>query len=147
LPANPETGAAGAGRFTATRPRPAITPDNRFFWDGVQAKRLLIQRCRCARLRHPPGPMCPACHSFEWTATEADGSGSVYSFAVAHHPQVPPFDYPNVIALVELCEGTRIVSNLVGVDPTEVVVGMRVRAIFPELETGRRFLQFELDRE
>ena len=48
---------------------------------------------------------------------EASGRGTVYSHVVAHHPPIPPFEYPNVIALIELEEGTRIVSNLVGVDP------------------------------
>jgi len=91
--------------------------------------------------------MCPVCHSLEWDAVEASGRGSVYSFVVAHHPPIPPFEYPNVIALVELAEGTRIVSNLRGVEPAEIEVGMRVRAEFVELEEGRKFLQFRPDEE
>jgi uncharacterized OB-fold protein len=86
--------------------------------------------------------MCPVCHSLEWDSVEASGRGSVYSFVVAHHPAIPPFEYPNVIVLVELAEGTRIVSNLLGVEPDEVAVGMPVRAEFVELEEGRNFLQF-----
>ncbi|MFQ5416879.1 MAG: Zn-ribbon domain-containing OB-fold protein [Myxococcota bacterium] len=134
-----------APRATApkrSRPRPAITHDNAFFWKGVEAGRLLLQRCRCGRLRHPPGPMCPVCHSLEWTAWEASGRGHVYSYVVAHHPAVPPFDYPNLIVLIELEEGTRIVSNLIGVDPDDVEVEMPVQAEFVELEPGRNFLQF-----
>jgi len=146
LPANQESD-AGAIRIPRLRPRPAVTRDNAFFWDGVQAGELLIQRCRCERLRHPPGPMCPSCHSLEWTATLASGDGRIYSFVIAHHPPIPPFDYPNVIVLIELAEGIRIVSNLVGADPVQVAVGMPVRATFPELEAGRRFLQFELVEE
>ena len=129
------------------RPRPAITRDNEFFWRGVQDGKLLIQRCSCGRLRHPPGPMCPVCHSLEWDPVEASGRGTVYSFVVAHHPPIPPFEYPNVIALVELAEGTRIVSNLRDVEPGEVEVGMPVRADFVELEEGRNFLQFKIIRE
>jgi uncharacterized OB-fold protein len=91
--------------------------------------------------------MCPACHSLEWDALEASGRGTVYSFVVAHHPPTPPFEYPNVIALVELAEGTRIVSNLTGVLPAEVAVGMPVRAEFVELEEGRNFLQFKPDQQ
>jgi hypothetical protein len=133
----------GVAKQRRLRPRPAITHDNDFFWKGVQAGKLLIQRCSCGRLRHPPGPMCPACHSLEWDTLEASGRGSVYSFVVAHHPPIPPFEYPNLIVLVELVEGTRIVSNLRGVDPAEVAVGMPVQAEFVELEEGRNFLQFE----
>jgi uncharacterized OB-fold protein len=128
-----------------SRPRPAITHDNEFFWRGVQEGKLLIQRCSCGRLRHPPGPMCPVCHSLEWDSVEASGRGSVYSFVVAHHPPIPPFEYPNVVALVALAEGTRIVSNLRGVELDEVEVGMPVRAEFVELEEGRNFLQFRPD--
>ena len=97
MPANHEASTGGAIRITRPRPRPAVTRDNRFFWDGVQAGKLLIQRCDCERLRHPPGPICPSCHSLEWTTTLANGDGRIYSFVVAHHPPIPPFDYPNVI--------------------------------------------------
>jgi uncharacterized OB-fold protein/acyl dehydratase len=125
------------------RPRPAITHDNRFFWEGIDAGRLLIQRCRCGALRHPPGPMCPTCHSLEWDAVEASGRGTVYSYVVAHHPAIPPFEYPNLIVLVALEEGTRIVSNLVGVEPDAVRIGMPVRARFVTIEGDRTLLQFE----
>ena len=125
------------------RPRPAITHDNRFFWEGVDAGRLLIQRCTCGALRHPPGPMCPTCRSLEWDAVEASGHGTVYSYVVAHHPAIPPFEYPNLIVLVALEEGTRIVSNLVGVGPDAVRIGMPVRSRFVTIEGDRTLLQFE----
>ncbi len=116
-------------------PRPGITHDNRFFWDGVAAGTLLIQRCaRCRRLQHPPGPMCPSCHGFEMEAIEASGRGAIHSFVVVHHPPVPPFSYPNVIVLVELDEGTRLVSRLVGVDPDAVTIGMRVEVGFETVD-------------
>ena len=120
------------------RPIPSMTRDTEFFWKGVEQCRLLIQRCaECKRLRHPPGPMCPTCHSLEWDTVEASGRGTVYSHVVAHHPPVPPFEYPNVIALVELEEGTRLVSNLVGVEPDEVRAGMAVELEFTEVEENR----------
>jgi uncharacterized OB-fold protein len=86
--------------------------------------------------------MCPDCQSLDWDTVEACGRGQVYSFVVAHHPKVPPFAYPNAIVLVELEEGTRIVSNLVGIDPAAIEVGMDVTAEFYELEEDRVFLQF-----
>ena len=117
------------------RPRPAQSPDNAFFWQGVAAGELRIQRCTgCKALRHPPGPMCPRCHSLDWDYLAASGRGHVYSFVVAHHPPVPPFSYPNAIALIELDEGTRLVSNLVGIDPADIAIGLRVRVEF----TARR---------
>ena len=116
-------------------PRPGLTHDNRFFWDGVAARKLMIQRCAgCRRLQHPPAPMCPACHGFAMEAIEASGDGVIHSFVVAHHPPVPPFANPNVIVLVALAEGTRLVSRLVGTAPDAVRIGMPVRVDFETVD-------------
>jgi uncharacterized OB-fold protein/acyl dehydratase len=117
------------------RPRPAITHDNAFFFEGAKAGKLLIQRCAsCGKLRHPPRPVCPYCRSLEWNTLEASGRGSVYSFVVNHHPQIPAFDYPLAVGLIELEEGTRLVSDIVGIDPSDVKVGMLVQAEFLECD-------------
>jgi 3-oxo-4,17-pregnadiene-20-carboxyl-CoA hydratase alpha subunit len=119
----------------ARRPRPARTQDTAFFWEGVAAGELRIQRCTgCKALRHPPGPMCPHCQSLDWDALVSGGRGRVYSYVVAHHPPVAPFSYPNAIALVELDEGTRLVSNLVGIDPARIEIGQRVRVEFTRVD-------------
>jgi uncharacterized protein len=119
------------------RPRPALTRDNRFFFEGTKQHKLLIQRCTaCGRLRHPPRPACAACRSFDWDTVTASGRGTVYSFVVNHHPQVPAFDYPLVVVLVELEEGTRLVANVTGVAPEEVAIGMPVVAGFEDFDDG-----------
>ena len=111
------------------RPRPAITHDNAFFFEGTARGALLIQRCSdCQRLRHPPRPACASCGSFAWETVTASGWGTVFSFVVVHHPPVPGFDYPLPIAVVELEEGTRLVADLIGVEPAEVHIGMPVFA-------------------
>jgi uncharacterized OB-fold protein len=79
-------------------------------------------------LRHPPRPACASCGSFEWDTVTASGRGKVYSFVVVHHPQVAAFDYPLPIAVVELEEGTRLVGDLIGIDPDDVEIGMPVVA-------------------
>ncbi len=113
------------------RPRPAITQDTQFWFDGTKQGKLLIQRCAsCGRLRHPPGPVCPKCMSYDWDTVEASGRGTIYSFVVNHYPQVPAFDYPLPVGLIELEEGTRLVADIVGVDAAEVAVGMPVQAEF-----------------
>jgi uncharacterized OB-fold protein/acyl dehydratase len=115
------------------RPRPAVTEDNAFFFDGAKQHKLLIQRCsNCGMLRHPPRPVCPNCRSYEWNALEASGNATVYSYVVNHYPQVPSFDYPLAVGLFELEEGTRLVANFIGVDPEEIEVGMPVRVEFVE---------------
>jgi uncharacterized OB-fold protein/acyl dehydratase len=109
------------------RPRPALTQDNAFFFEGAKEHRLLIQRCaQCKTLRHPPRPVCAKCRSYEWDTLEASGRGTIYSYVVNHYPQVAAFDYPLPVGLIELEEGTRLVANLVGVDPGDVEVGLPV---------------------
>ena len=113
------------------RPRPAITEDIAFWFEGARQHRLLIQHCTgCGELRHPPLPACPRCRSFEWDTVEASGRGTVYSFVVVHYPQIPAFDYPLPIGLIELEEGTRLIADLDGLDPAAWRVGMPVVAHF-----------------
>ena len=120
-----------AGGTPARRPRPAINDDTAFFWDGARNGELLIQRCiSCGTLRHPPRPMCGECGSLVWDTVRSSGRGEVYSFVVHHHPPVPGFEIPFVVALIELEEGTRLVSNLTGVAPEDVRVGMSVEVAF-----------------
>jgi uncharacterized OB-fold protein/acyl dehydratase len=131
------------GHPTALRPRPAVNRDNAFFWEGIDRGELLIQRCAsCGRLRHPPGPMCPSCRSLEWDTVASTGRGVVYSFVVPHHPHVPSFEYPYVVGLVELEEGTRLVSNVIGVDPADVHVGMPVAVEFVAVDDELTLHQF-----
>lgn len=112
---------------TELRPRPAISEDTRFFWEGVGRGELLIQRCAaCGELRHPPRPMCPRCRSLEWTTRKASGRARVHSYVIPHHPPLAAFPDPYVVALVDLEEGTRLVTNLVDVEPSEVRIGMEV---------------------
>jgi len=119
----------------APHPRPGITPDSAFFWDGLARRELRIQRCAgCRRLRHPPGPMCPKCHSLDWDFVVAGGRGTIHSYVIAEHPPVPPFDYPNVIVLVDLEEGTRLVSRLADLAPDEVAIGLPVHVDFETVD-------------
>ena len=125
------------------RPKPALTHDNRFFWEGVAQRELRIQRCNaCHRLQHPPGPMCAGCHGLDLGFVRSQGRGTVYSYVYAHHPAIPPFEVPNLIVLVELEEGTRIVSNLVGAAREQVRIGMPVAVEFAEVEPGRLLPRF-----
>ncbi|MEV6395392.1 bifunctional MaoC family dehydratase N-terminal/OB-fold nucleic acid binding domain-containing protein [Streptomyces sp. NPDC051907] len=113
------------------RPRPVINRDNAGFWEGVAERRLLIQRCGgCEALRFPWLPGCGACGSAEWDTVEAIGEGTVYSYVVMHHPPFPAFDPPYAVGLIELAEGVRMVSNVVGTPYDKVRIGMPVRLEF-----------------
>ena len=109
----------------AKRPRPGINRDNEFFWEGARAHELRIQTCAdCDATYFPPTPRCWACGSMEVRWTVSSGRGSLYSFAVPHHPQAPGFRYPVLVGLVALEEGTRLVSNIVGCEREDLRIGM-----------------------
>ncbi|MEV6563217.1 bifunctional MaoC family dehydratase N-terminal/OB-fold nucleic acid binding domain-containing protein [Streptomyces kronopolitis] len=117
------------------RPRPVINRDNAGFWAGVAAHRLLIQRCTgCRTLRFPWLPGCSRCGSPEWDTVEASGAGTVFSYVVLHHPPFPAFDPPYAVGLIELVEGVRMVSNIVGVPHDRVRIGMPVRLAFQRVD-------------
>jgi uncharacterized OB-fold protein len=115
----------------ARRPRPVVNRDNAGFWKGVERHQLLIQRCTgCGTLRHPWLPGCNACGGPDWDTVEASGEGTVYSYVVMHHPPFPAFDPPYAVGLIELAEGVRIVSNVVGVPYDKVRIRLPVRLEF-----------------
>ena len=124
--------AASAQPSAPTKPRrlrPPLGHDNRWWWEGIDAGEIRIQRCKaCGTLRHPPRPMCGECRSIEWDWIVSRGMGTVYSHVVMHHPPVPGYELPLSVALIELDEGTRLVANVVGCKPSEVRIGMRVHA-------------------
>ena len=110
-----------------SRIKPVLGLDNKWWWDQAAEGVLAIQRCQgCQSLRHPPRPMCDQCQSQEWDFISASGKGTVCSFTVLHHPKFPGYDYPLIIVLVELAEGTRITSQLTGCEPDEVDFDMPV---------------------
>ncbi|MER6423347.1 bifunctional MaoC family dehydratase N-terminal/OB-fold nucleic acid binding domain-containing protein [Streptomyces sp. NPDC001137] len=115
----------------ARRPRPVVNRDNAGFWEGVERHRLLIQRCTdCATLRFPWLPGCNKCGGPDWDTVEASGEGTVYSYVVMHHPPFPAFSPPYAVALIELAEGARMISGVVGVPYDKVRIGMPVRLEF-----------------
>lgn len=132
------TGTAGLvddGAARARRPQPGLTDDNRFFFEGARRGELLVQRCDgCEGLIHPPSPHCPTCGSFHQTPSPMSGRAVVHTFIVNHHPQVAAFDYPLVVAVVELEEGVRLVTDLIGVEPADVHIGMEVEVAFTEVD-------------
>lgn len=114
--------------------RPVRNRDNEFFWQGTAAGELRIQRCNaCGRLRHPPGPMCPACHAADQGHVLASGRGSIYSFVVHHAPELPGRQLPLTIALVELEEGLRMVADVQG-SPSSLAIGDPVQVRFDRVD-------------
>jgi hypothetical protein len=100
-------------------PLPAPTPDSKPFWDALKRHELCIQRCRaCRKAYFYPRNVCPSCLSKDVEWFTASGRGKLHTFVINHRPlRNPPLEAPYVIAIVELEEGPRLMSNLIGVDP------------------------------
>ncbi|MEU5884664.1 OB-fold domain-containing protein [Spirillospora sp. NPDC047279] len=115
--------------------KPAIGQDTAFYWEGAKEGELRVQRCAdCGTLRHPPGPMCPSCHSTKRDHVVASGRGTVHSYVVHHHPPVPGRTPPYVVAVIDLEEGVRVVGNVNGCPPEDVSVGMAVKLVFEKID-------------
>jgi uncharacterized protein len=114
-------------------PEPVPGPDDAPYWRALTESVLLIQRCTdCGTVRHPPRPRCGHCASARHAWEAASGFGTVYSFTIVRHPANPELaeSVPYVVALIELDEGPRLVSNVVGVDPERVTISQRVKVRF-----------------
>ena len=109
---------------------PTVDRGNDWFWEGVAVRKLLLQRCAdCGLLRRHGSPMCGSCHSVRSDTQESTGQGTIHSWIVSKHPTEPDAD-DRIVVLVELEEGIRLVSNLVGADPSEVENELPVELCF-----------------
>jgi uncharacterized OB-fold protein len=133
---------------TLPTPTPAVTPENEEFWAATAQGKLLLRRCDdCGTTIWYPRPFCPACGRFNTSWYEASGKGTVYTFTVVHRSGVPGYReaIPYVVAYVELDEGPRVMTNVVGCEPDEVTVGMPVRVVFHDTGQGNALYRFEPD--
>jgi len=107
------------------------------YWDAARREELVVQRCEeCGQRPFPPRAHCPECGSSALDWRKVSGRGTVYSFTISHRPPHPVFtdQCPMAIAVVELEEGPRMISNIVGCDPVEVAVGMAVQVGFEPID-------------
>jgi uncharacterized OB-fold protein len=122
---------------TPFRLLPRLTDLTRPFWTGGEQGQLVFQRCRaCGYYLHPPTPVCPRCLSRDVGPEAVSGRATVATFTVNHQAWNPLMPPPYVVALVEIAEqpDVRLTTNLVGVDPDEVRIGMAVRVTFERHE-------------
>lgn len=114
-------------------------PEAEPFWQGCKDGRLMLPQCRgCGRFHFYPRPFCPFCDGIDLEWRAAGGNGTIYSFAVVRQPLEKPFvaHLPYVIVIVELDEGVRLLSHLVGAAPEGVACGMKVRVEFATMPVG-----------
>lgn len=118
------------------RPLPEATPETKEFWEGTKRGELRIQRCRaCGKAYFYPRPFCPHCSSRDVEWFTASGRGTLYSYVINHRPARGFEDMaPYVIAVVELEEGPRMMTNIVGVEakPENLPIDMPVQVTFEQ---------------
>lgn len=129
------------------KPLPTVDPESAPYWSALKQHRLVLKRCLdCGRHHFYPRALCPNCHSdaLEWT--DARGSGSIYSFTIARRPAGPAFkaDAPYVVAVVQLDEGARMMTNIVTDDVDAVRIGQRVAVQFDDVTDDITLPKFRL---
>jgi uncharacterized OB-fold protein len=117
------------------KPLPEVTDDNRPFWEGCKRHELLLQTCSGCGHRRYASPICPRCWSLEHTWTPASGKGRVYSWIVVHQRYHRAFtdDLPYNVTIVELEEGSRLVTNLVGIDNHDIRPDLAVEVVWDDV--------------
>jgi uncharacterized OB-fold protein len=126
-------------------PVPERSPDTEEFWAATTEGRLLLPRCgACGTIVWYPRARCPACAGVVSAWVEASGEGVVYSVSVVHRGPGPYRDCgPYTVAYVELDEGPRVLTNVVGCPPEDVRIGQRVRVVFDDTGEGSALYRFE----
>ena len=118
---------------------PQLTPENEHYWKGGARGELTFLRCgACGTYIHPPSPLCPECLSKQLAPAAVSGRARLLTWTVNHHPWIPGFEPPYLIAIVEIEEqrGLRITTNLVNCTPEELRMDLPVKVLFEEREDG-----------
>jgi uncharacterized OB-fold protein len=121
------------------RPLPSpITPEAQPYWDGMKDHKLMLPKCDdCGKPFFYPRIACPLCHSRRISWIQASGKGKLYSFEIAYRSLSPAFKVkaPYILAMVELEEGPRLMSNLINIEPDPKVItcDMSVEVVFEKL--------------
>jgi len=127
----PTTPPAAPAAPKPTRIAPIVTLDAKTFWEAADREEFIGQKCGdCGKFVFPPRPMCPHCHSLNRQDVKLSGKGTVHSWTIPRHPHPFGFKESPIVAVIQLAEGTRMVSNLVGVGYDEVKQDMEVEVTF-----------------
>ena len=126
------------------KPLPAKNAQNTPFWDSAKRRKLQLPRCaRCGAFHYPPEKYCPRCLHDELVWTEIAGTAMVYSFIIVHQKYHPAFETPYNVAVVELAEGPRLLTNIVGCAHEDIRVGMAVRVTYEDIDDEFTLPKFE----
>lgn len=118
------------------KPLPRPAPESAPYWEAAKNHRLEIPHCNaCGHYWFPPSRSCPNCLASDFAWTQVSGNGKVFSFVTFHRVYHPAWEgeVPYVVALIELDEGPRLLSNIVGIEPDKVRCEMPVKVVFEDV--------------
>ncbi len=133
-------------KVAVDRPLPVPDAATGPYWEAARGERLVIPRCDdCGHYHFYPRTLCPQCSSPRLTWTQVSGAGAVYSFTIIHRAPSPAFAtaVPYVVAAVKLAEGPHLMSNIVGIAPDAVRIGMPVKVVFQKFSEEITLPMFE----
>lgn len=122
--------------FPDTMPPPMADTTTLPWWEAAAEHRLVVQRCSdCGHTRLPPAPVCSECRSDRAEWREVSGRGEVYTYTLVHRPLAMDQTLPFVIAVIALEDsgGVRMMSNIVGIEPQSVQIGMQVEVVWEDM--------------
>jgi hypothetical protein len=129
------------------KPKPRPAPESLPYWQAAREHRLALPKCEdCQKFWFPPSRTCPHCLSTNFSFQNVSGKGKIFSFVTFHRVYRPAFanDVPYVVALIELDEGPRLLSNIMGVTHDQVKCEMRVEVVFDDYDEDISIPKFKL---
>ncbi len=129
------------------KPKPRPAPESLPYWQAAREHRLALPKCEdCQKFWFPPSRTCPHCLSANFSFKNVSGKGKIFSFVTFHRVYRPAFanDVPYVVALIELDEGPRLLSNIMGVTHDQVKCEMRVEVVFDDYDEDISIPKFKL---
>jgi uncharacterized OB-fold protein len=131
------------------KPIPVIDERSRPWWEAAKRHELLLQSCAsCGHVAFPPAAICPDCHTANLEWLHASPRGVIWSWAVFHKSYFSGFaaDIPYAVAIVELEDGPRVWTQIVGVQNSDLRIGLAVEAVFDDVTDDVTLLKFKLTR-
>jgi uncharacterized OB-fold protein len=128
------------------KPIPVPSAESQAYWDGLRDRKLLMPRCdACGKYWFPPSLLCPHCNATNWTWTSTSGRGRIFSYVVYHRIYHPGFadEVPYAVAVIELDEGPRMVSNVIGIAPDKLACDLRVQVVYQPITDTITLPKFE----
>lgn len=129
------------------KPLPKPTPQSQVFWDGCKREKLFIQQCKeCGKNIFYPKLYCPFCLSKELSWIQATGKGRIYTYMIVYGYQPTEFeaDLPYVVAVIDLEEGVKIMSNIVDSELENIRCDASVEVVFDKVTDDVTLPRFRL---